>query len=351
MLRANGEAMPVGDRSELRARVAILGGGAAGAVAAAIIRQQTPDQGVVIIEGRVAPFVGQCLTPEGVRGLQEIGLGEDATQSGLTERAVALGATVLPCVGAERVQTSADRIDRLLLPDGRSIVADWYIDTSRPGRDRATGENWLLCGEASDPNLSMALAIGRDAGCTVAALHRGEHDAQWLLQSYGTWTRIHLEQSARLARSRVDNGPRYEFHRYNIIKPNLVGATQDWIAEYRGGEVQRVPCYVRDGRSLPVSGVYEQLLKALKHHNVIADVLAELEQYVRESEPPDQRQAALARCADGLEVMLLDGWLIGRLDRRRPLPEWPDFPPLVRVLGSDDRTKAAAVEPDQRAIG
>lgn len=376
MLRANGEGVPVGGESELRAGVAIVGADPAGALAAAIVRQQTSDLGVLlIIEKRVGPkpLAGGVLFPEGAQILREVGINERVEQSTFTEalieHASTLGSTVLAGITVERVQTSVDRIERLHLDDGRAVVADWYIDASGPARvlaqavgastEKISGENWLLCGTTagtSEPvhvvDLSMALTTGRDAGCTVAALHRGGHDAQWLLKSYCELTRIHLEHFARLARSRHASDPQLELRRYNIIKPNLVGVKHDWIAEFRGGEVHRVPCYVRDGRSLPVSGVYEHLLTALKHHTVIADVLTELEQQIRETEPPDQQQAAIDRCIDGLEVMLLDGWLIGRLDRRRPLPEWPaDTPPHVRVLGSDDRTKAAAVEPRQRAIG
>lgn len=375
MLRANGETMPVGGESELRTGVAIVGGGPAGAIAAAIVRQQAPDLGVVIIErpAELVPVVGAVLLPEGAQVLRDIGVSEHIEQPAFTEALIehtrALGSTVLAGMTVERVQPLADRIERLHLDDGRTVVADWYIDASGPARvlaqavgastEKISGENWLQCGTTagtSEPvhvvDLSMALTTGRDAGCTVAALHRGGYDAQWLLKSYGVSTQIHLEQLAKLARSRYASDRQLELHRYNIIKPNLVGAKQEWIAEYRGGEVHRVPCYVRDGRSLPVSGVYEQLLTAMKHHTVIADVLAELEHQIRESEPPDHCLAAIARCIDGLEVMLLDGWLIGRLDRRRPRPEWPaETPPHVRVLGSDDRTKAAAVEPRQRAIG
>ncbi len=302
MLRANGEGMPVGDGAEIRAGVAIMGSGADGAVAALVIGQQAPELCVVIIEGQDAPQDGRTLTPVGPRFLQEVGLEEGTAPSEVIERAVALGATLLRGVTVARTETSAGRIDRLRLSDGRAIVADWYIDTGSPTAGEASGENCLSCGNAGSE------LIGFDAACTVAALHRGGHDLAWLRWSFHETTRRRLNDLERRAADQA-----LEMHRYNIIKPNLVGAQQGTIGEFRNGKVHPIPCYKREGRALPIGGVYAQLLEALKHHTVVADVLVELQQ---PGHPP------IDRCIDGLESMLQDGWLIGRLDRRRPLPEW-----------------------------
>lgn len=375
MLRTNGEGMPVGGESEVRTSVAIVGGGPAGAVAAMIVRQQTPDQSVLIIETptRGKPVAGRTLSREGAQVLREIGVGEEAKQpasaEALFERARAAGAIILTHLAIGRADTCTDHIERLHLDDGRTVVADWYVDASGLDRvlaravgasdDQTTGENWLLCdgpagtsepARLADP--SLALTIGHDAGCTLAALHRGEHDTRWLLWSYHESTRRRVNDHAIVDRCSHAGELQLELRRYNIIKPNLVGATRDWIAGFRAGGVDLVPCYVRDGRTLPVAGVHERLFEALKHHTVIADVLGELEREIRASVPAGERPAALVRYVAGLESMLADGWLIGRLDRRRPMPAWPeDSPPHVRVLGSGDRTKPAAVEPSQRAIG
>lgn len=310
MLRANGGVAPVGDESELRCGVAIIGSGPAGAIAAATVRQQAPDLSVVIIKNRLGADVlpDQALSPDDAGVLREIGVVEPTDPQALIAHAAALGADVLDGVAVRRADSVADRIDRLHLEDGRAVVADWYVDASPEATHGTSGENWLPCRGVDKFGVPAALLVGRDAGCTVAALHRGGHDAPWLLWSYHHTTRHRVEECQR----NVTDGPR-ELHLCNIIKPILVGARQDWIAEFRDGEVQRVPCYERDGKVLPVAGVFEQLLAALKHHTVVADVLAELQQL---------GQSPLDRYIDGLESMLQDGWLIGRLDRRRPLPDW-----------------------------
>jgi hypothetical protein len=279
MLRANGDGVPVGGESEIRAGVAILGGGPAGAAAAEVIRRHAPDLSAVVFEHRVEPGP----PPGGARP---------------TEAATA------------RVQASADHIDRLHLDDGRTVVAHWYLLASPPAGERTTGENWLSLGGGREADPPTSQANGRDAGSAIVALHRGEHDRAWLLWSFHETARRRLNEVDRRTA-----GQPLELHGYNVVKPNLTGAQQRTIAEFRDGKVHPVPCYTRDGSVLPITGVYKQLLDALKHHTVVADVLAELQQ---PGHPP------LETCIDGLEAMLRDGWLIGKLDRRRPLPAWPD---------------------------
>lgn len=260
MLRANGDGVPVGDGSEIRAGVAIIGDGHAGPVAAEVIGQQVPGLSVVVIEGATAP--------------------------------------------REVLGSSANGTERLHLSDGRIVVADWYIDTCHSASESASGGNSLNCGGFGD----VAQAIGRDAGHAIVALHRGEHDPAWLLWSFHEATRRRLTDAER----RAANQP-LELRRYNVVKPNLIGAQQRTIAEFTDGKIHPVPCYIRDGKVLPVSGVFEHLLDAMKHHTVLADLLVELAD-----------RCAPTECIDGLESMLFDGWLIGKFDRRRPLPEWPD---------------------------
>jgi|GEM_PF-4486965 len=302
MLRMNGEGAPVGDQSEIRAGVAIIGGGVVGAVAAATICRQVAEQSVVIIDGYGDPLGARTLPLEDVHTIREIGLARSVSQPQLMEYATGLGATFLSGVAVERVESSANGVDRLHLSDSRTIVADWFVDTRSPTDGSASGENCLSCGGARNS------LIGLDAGYTVAALSRGGYDRSWLLWSFDETTRRRLSEFERYASDKP-----LELHRYNIVKPNLVGAQQGAIAKFHDGQVDPVPCYKRDGRVLPMTGVYAQLLEALKHHTVIADLLIELQQ---------PGHAPLEECLGGLESMLQEGWLLGRLDRRRPLPEW-----------------------------
>ncbi len=576
-----------GNGSEVRANVAIVGGGPAGAVAAATLRLQSPDQTVVILEKQAGPKppAGQILLPLGAQVLQEIGawakvesLGQapfagasyiwgqgdqpwafdhvpaepvaakphpggfaglrastgfrverSAYDDTLLAHAEGLGASILKGVAVTGVETAGDRIERLTLGDGRTIVANMYLDASgptgvlaralsvptnrvagmnhrmvsgvlggaRPMADpaagvrahirslsfgwawalplpgerlavgvvvpaeileangqtpeqliqraqaespdfaaltqnaqpltawrvddatptlaaRMAGENWLLCGGAagvSEPilmaELMLAHTTGREAGYTLAAARLGQHNQRWLLTAYTDKTRRHFELHARLAQlwyagnrqmpglaahtaaiarasglranaqhawawltqggltatslvqpkiGSLDIGgaralvgqltegkadPRIELQGFNVLKPNLVGARQEWVADFREGAVHRVACYTRNGRVLPVIGVYERLLETLKHHSVVTDLLAELQQQIRSSVPAAMQAASLSRCIQGLESMLQDGWLIGKLDRRRPVPQWTvNTPSPIRPIAVEHRTLA-----------
>src|SRR5690606_20962554 len=115
------------------------------------------------------------------------------------------------------------------------------IHSGGPIGETATGENWLHCGGIREADASTALTIGRDAGWTVVALNRGGYDTPWLLWSFRETTRRRMREIEQ----RATHHP-LELHRYNIVKPNLVGAQQGALAEFRDGQVNSVPCYRRE---------------------------------------------------------------------------------------------------------
>ncbi|HLK16643.1 MAG TPA: hypothetical protein VKT78_17690, partial [Fimbriimonadaceae bacterium] len=110
----------------------------------------------------------------------------------------------------------------------------------------------------------------------------------------------------------------WSVNRNNIFELETAGAKEDFVAVYEKGEVLRVPCLVRDGKTLPVYLIYGLVYKALQKEREI-QCLSErfLFQAQMEKMPPSAEISQF--CTEALEALVTEGWVKASYDSSVPL--------------------------------
>jgi len=229
--------------------------------------------------------------------------------------------------------------------------------------------------------MAMTHAQARDAACTILELERGELEAGWLLERYDTRTRAIVQQHIQFAQywyaanarftdlkkecqaiareaglrlspaqawkwlakgGFVNHGvhaPQFgsfdvfsarrviekfagrerptAIESFNVLELNLHGAERRKVGEARNGRIETVDCYVKGERRLPIAPPFDNLLQALQRTDDAVELVNLLRRSIDAQVPPDQREAFFQDHLQALEVMIHDGWIIGRKDRRR----------------------------------
>lgn len=112
-----------------------------------------------------------------------------------------------------------------------------------------------------------------------------------------------------------DEEQRWELLNYNVFKLNLTQAKKATVPIYNQGRIHKAEAYRRGHRQLPLVGMYGVVHNVLKQHSDIMAIGRAFEQVAaqhRESGMGVQQMFA------SLENMLLDGWVTGKLDAKKP---------------------------------
>jgi flavin-dependent dehydrogenase len=104
----------------------------------------------------------------------------------------------------------------------------------------------------------------------------------------------------------------------NVFKLNLAGAQLQRLAHYEQGQIKPVDCYVREGKRLPVIGLYALLIECLKRSSEIQPILQLLATTIQRQFHVAEQQAWLLHCMQVLEVMVAEGWVEAGLDPSLP---------------------------------
>lgn len=243
--------------------------------------------------------------------------------------------------------------------------------------------------------MTLAHSSGREAAYTIMELDRGEFDAKWLREQYDEKTRRNVRQHIDFAhfwyasngcftelqehcqRIARESGLRmkpkeawmwiaqggfsnqstqtagfgtvgittarnivekftggmadHSVGRFNVFKLNLVGTTRGHIAEYKDGRVQQVACYLRGPKRLPTGGVWGNMIRLLGMKSDAAEIMREIERAAPRGGADHDR--FIHEHLQVLEAMVLDGWVRGELDPKRP---------VLKVEGTWDEKAAAA---------
>ena len=229
--------------------------------------------------------------------------------------------------------------------------------------------------------LTLTQTGARELAYTIMELDRGEHDKNWLLERYNElqirrvrqhmkfaefWYSanglfenvrdncIKIADASGLALTREDafywlstgglgddvpgqagcggfdlaavkqiihrftpgNG-RWKIDGKNVFKLNLAGADQTTVGFLKDGRIQRVPCYVRGERKLPVVGVQGNLIRALEKHSAVDKIIPEvMRAYVKE--PREHQQVWLNHTVQVLEVMANNYWVNCEFKKGKP---------------------------------
>jgi hypothetical protein len=103
----------------------------------------------------------------------------------------------------------------------------------------------------------------------------------------------------------------WEINKYNTFRLNLDGAEKEPMYVLDEGRIHQRECYRRGEQVLPISGVHGHVFHALEQETEIERIVAKLRQLIE--------QYGSFRVDDAIatmEVMLLDGWVTGKLNKK-----------------------------------
>lgn len=106
-------------------------------------------------------------------------------------------------------------------------------------------------------------------------------------------------------------------NKYNVFKLNLQGAREDALPRYTEGRIERVPCYFRGTRRLPVTGLYQILIEHLQTPTDIGTLYRALGEGFSRSYGPRNAQLALTKAIQTLEVMVSEDWVKAKFDKKK----------------------------------
>jgi hypothetical protein len=158
--------------------------------------------------------------------------------------------------------------------------------------------------------------IAADSGLTLDA----DQAFQWLgtggftndISLLPTLADVSVEGVKQLTQRFTQTEAGWDLCQFNVLNPNLDGATRAERAIYHAGKVVSVSVLERAGKVLPIHGFYAIALKALEQESRL-DAIVEL---VRKhaSGPRDP----IPFLFPVLEVWLADGWITASLDQSAP---------------------------------
>src|SRR5262249_41387396 len=96
------------------------------------------------------------------------------------------------------------------------------------------------------------------------------------------------------------------------------GATSNPIPQYMGGKIIPVKCYFKNGHRLPVTGLYELVVRVLERTSDIETILKTLIVNIRMKTRPPLDQTILSYAMSVLEVLVSEGWVDASFDPSRP---------------------------------
>lgn len=107
----------------------------------------------------------------------------------------------------------------------------------------------------------------------------------------------------------------------NVFALNLAGATWKDRAWYRNGGIVKDPCYVRDGKVLPVSEAFEFVVHILQQRTKLPDIIQLLNGELARNADNPRLLHLIRQFPEALEAMVFDGWVAASHD-----PSMPNFP-------------------------
>jgi hypothetical protein len=106
----------------------------------------------------------------------------------------------------------------------------------------------------------------------------------------------------------------------NVFELDLEGAEKVDRARYENGGVRRFVSYFRDGKTLPLEGVFDFLFQIFQRHSKLADIVAELNRVAVERKNDQEFQTwVINRVPVAFEAMIVGGWVKASLDPTKPV--------------------------------
>lgn len=125
---------------------------------------------------------------------------------------------------------------------------------------------------------------------------------------------LDLAGARQVAGRFLDREASWNLSRFNRFRLNAAGAETESVPVYENGRIKAVSCYARDGRRLPLVGLFAQVVKALRVGEDINTVLAELKTAAASYSDQMLPDLAFKQIIQAFELMISEGWIEGRYD-------------------------------------
>ncbi|MBL8762991.1 MAG: tryptophan 7-halogenase [Phycisphaerae bacterium] len=168
--------------------------------------------------------------------------------------------------------------------------------------------------------------IAKDAGLDLDAKGAfrwlsfgGFTHEDWLAPGLATFDILAVKEFTRIVTGADSNS--WELNNFNVFKLNLLGAKKERVPLYHEGKIVTAEAYIKNGKTLPIVGLYGVLVDVLKANSDFISVYRALESAAamgagkRFSMTPDQ---FIGQCMSTLETLLLDTWVAGKFDPKKP---------------------------------
>ncbi len=199
-------------------------------------------------------------------------------------------------------------------------LKDSYCDAQRKrlGQHIRFADYWYSANAQFTDLKEFTREIARDAGLELDA------DSAWQWLGTGGFTNEQLGatnlgsfdvRAIKLLTERLgDRIATWTITKTNRFTLDLEGAETIYLPFYHDGQIDRVKCYQRGDRRLPVLGVYQAVIRALKWGGEVAKFLVNIEAIRFSSFPHIHPEHFQLYAFQTLEVMVTDGWVKAELD-------------------------------------
>ncbi len=132
---------------------------------------------------------------------------------------------------------------------------------------------------------------------------------------------LDLAGTRQIASRFLDTQARWQLSRFNHLTLQLGGAEEIEVPAYEAGKVHRVKTYVRGQKQLPVHGLFTTVLSALERGpELVAHILPVLQTHAMKTAEAGKMESQIVvhHLLQALELMLNDGWVQGKYDKKKP---------------------------------
>jgi flavin-dependent dehydrogenase len=134
-----------------------------------------------------------------------------------------------------------------------------------------------------------------------------------------------VESVKLMHRLMTDHPVEWDAARFNVFELNFRGAERREVALYQNGRIEKGPAVWRNGKVLPLFGLYGPLVEVLEREPRIFQAFSMLQNRLTKEGSFDSPEEAMAWAFQALDAMVSEGWVTGRFDPRLPSanPETP----------------------------
>ncbi|MHA7814092.1 MAG: NAD(P)/FAD-dependent oxidoreductase [Phycisphaerales bacterium] len=111
---------------------------------------------------------------------------------------------------------------------------------------------------------------------------------------------------------------KFQITKLNEFKLNLKNAEEVELAQLQNGRIIKVPCYKRGESILPYTGAWKTMIDILKEESDFEKLYKKLSESIERQSVSGSVGLNISVFLQTLEVMLNDGWVIGKLNKNRP---------------------------------